>query len=42
MVSHSNITTTSFEMNVENLEAGIYFVRITQNNNARVIRFVKQ
>ena len=42
MVSHSNITTTSFDMNVENLEAGIYFVRITQNNNARVIRFVKQ
>jgi len=42
MINHSNINTTSFDLNVENLESGIYFVRINQNNNSRVIRFVKQ
>ena len=42
MISHSNINTASFDVNVENLESGIYFARINQNNNTRVIRFVKQ
>lgn len=42
MSSYSNINTTTYDLNVENLESGIYFVKITQNNNARVIRFAKQ
>ena len=42
ITSHSNIDSPIYEMNVENLESGIYFVRINQNNNSKVIRFVKQ
>ncbi|MCO4813761.1 MAG: T9SS type A sorting domain-containing protein [Flavobacteriales bacterium] len=42
ITSHSNIDSPIYEMNVENLESGIYFVRINQNNNSKVIRFVKK
>lgn len=42
MISQSNINSISHDVEVENLDAGIYFVRITENNNSRVIRFVKQ
>ena len=42
ITTYSNIDSPVYEMNVENLESGIYFVRINQNNNSKVIRFVKK
>ncbi|MBL1278845.1 MAG: T9SS type A sorting domain-containing protein [Fluviicola sp.] len=36
------ISTSNYEMNVSDLESGIYFIQIKQNNDSRVIRFVKK
>lgn len=42
MTSHTNITTNSFEMNVSNLDSGIYFVKIDSDNSSETIRFMKK
>lgn len=42
ITSFSNVNTSVHDINVENLETGIYFVRVNQNNYSKVIRFVKK
>ncbi len=39
MYSFSNINTTSYDINVQSLESGIYFVKV---NATKVIRFIKK
>jgi hypothetical protein len=39
--TYSNITSNSFNMNVTDLDAGLYFVRIKQNDSIEMIRFIK-
>ncbi len=42
MNSYSNINSESFEMNVSNLDSGIYFVKIDNATSSETIRFVKK
>lgn len=40
--SFSNINSSSFDMNVADLEGGIYFVRIAHGTSMDVVRFIKE
>lgn len=42
MNSHSVIASDSFELNVSNLDSGIYFVKIDSENSSETIRFIKK
>lgn len=42
MKQYATIDTNSFEMNVENLETGVYFVKIDNTNSSKTIRFIKE
>ncbi len=40
--AQSDITSESIDMNVSNLEGGVYFVRITFGSSVEVVRFIKE
>ena len=42
MASHSNINAESYELNVSNLDNGIYFIKIDSNKSSETIRFIKK
>lgn len=42
MDRYTTLDTSSFEMNVSNLETGIYFVKINTSNSSETIRFIKK
>lgn len=42
LVRYSNVHASSFEMNVANIESGMYFVRIAHENSIDVVRFIKE
>ena len=42
MSTYSSITSSSMEFDVQDLESGMYFVRINNNDASEVIRFVKK
>ncbi len=40
--SYTDVNSSSFDMNVANLEGGIYFVRIAHGSSMDVVRFIKE
>lgn len=40
--TYSDITSSSFDMNVADLDGGIYFVRIAHGTSMNVVRFIKE
>ena len=40
--AQSDVTTGSIDMNVANLEGGVYFVRVSYGSSMEVVRFIKE